>query len=622
MTANMAQTLKKGLSAHVTHCWRQAKAAKEPIEAQMIRSLRQRAGKYDHDKLGAIRRVGGSLIYMLLTGARCRDAEAWLKDILVQPDHIPWDLEPSPIPEVPQKEGDPMLTGAQLRDRAYRAAGLMKEKIDDQFNEGGWYSAIEEFLHDVVTYKAGFIKGPVLRIEKVRRRVFNGTTWTNIIENRLVPEFERRSPFYIYPSPSSSGIDDGYLIDRLSLSASQMATLAAVPGFDADAIAAVLRDHREGIIQKQTSSRGGDGLTQTGHNPFTADSSDKIEVLEFWGDIDGGQILSWTNGLDDSQLFEDFFGTSTIDPNGVYHICVWLCGERVLKIMPNPDPMGLKPFSKVSFEEIPGVFWGSGLCEMIEDVQTACNAIARAIVNNVAIASGPQLERNVDRIIPGESKEMWPWKVWDVTDAQMSGTQALRFYSPPMVVDKLMAVYEFFLKRAEEQTGIPTYTGGGMNTAAANGTASGFSMLISQAARGIKNVVKNIDSKVIATSVERQYYFNLDYDKGIDDVPDLRIIAKGTSSLIAKEQQAIRRSEFLQATNNPVDMQIIGTDGRRQLLREVARALELDVNKIVPEPSKSDSQNSSHAPANVESKSAHSVNHAGDHAAGSDFKLF
>ncbi|MBF0459679.1 MAG: hypothetical protein HQK99_17470 [Nitrospirae bacterium] len=240
--------------------------------------------------------------------------------------------------------------------------------------------------------------------------------------------------------------------------------------------------------------------------------------------------------------------------------------------MPNPDPMGLKPFSKVSFEEIPGVFWGTGLCEMIEDMQ-------------------------------------------------MSGAQALRFYSPPMVVDKLMAVYEFFLKRAEEQTGIPTYTGVNMTDAATSGTASGFSMLISQAARGIKNVVKNIDSKVIATSVERQYYFNLDYDKGIDDVPDLRIIAKGTSSLIAKEQQAIRRSEFLRATNNPVDAEIMGTEGRRQLLREAARALELDVNKIVPEPPAS-VHNSANAPANVDTQPVPTMNDAGDAAVGGDFKVF
>ncbi|MBF0458324.1 MAG: hypothetical protein HQK99_10560, partial [Nitrospirae bacterium] len=340
---NAALTIKKGIGTYVTHCWHQAKLAKEPIEAQMMRSLRQRAGKYDPEKLGAIRRMGGSLIYMLLSGARCRDAEAWLKDILVQPNHIPWDLEPTPMPELPQKEDDPKLTEAELKERSYAAAGLMKEKIDAQFSQGGWYTAIEEFLHDVVTYKAGFIKGPVLRIEKVRRRVFNGTTWTNVIDDRLVPEYERRSPFYIYPSPSSSGIDDGYLIDRLTLSTSQMSALAGVPGFDYEAIRAILRDHREGILQKQTTNRGGDGLTLTGHNPFTGGKEDKIEVLEFWGDIDGGQILSWANAQDDSlePVFEDFFGTPIIDPTAVYHICVWLCGNRVLKIMPNPDPMGL-----------------------------------------------------------------------------------------------------------------------------------------------------------------------------------------------------------------------------------------------------------------------------------------
>jgi hypothetical protein len=93
--------------------------------------------------------------------------------------------------------------------------------------------------------------------------------------------------------------------------------------------------------------RGGDGLAQTGHDPF---NGNKIEVLEFWGDIDGGQIIAWTNGLVAGEeslapLFEEYFGTRSIDPVGVYHVCVWVCGERVLKVMPNPDPMGLKPFS-------------------------------------------------------------------------------------------------------------------------------------------------------------------------------------------------------------------------------------------------------------------------------------
>jgi TolA-binding protein len=54
--------------------------------------------------------------------------------------------------------------------------------------------------------------------------------------------------------------------------------------------------------------------------------------------------------------------------------------------------------------------------------------------------------------------------------------------------------------------------------------------------------------------------------------------------LVHKEQITLRRNEFLQATANPVDMQIVGMEGRAYLLREVASSLQLDTSKIVKEP--------------------------------------
>jgi hypothetical protein len=64
---------------------------------------------------------------------------------------------------------------------------------------------------------------------------------------------------------------------------------------------------------------------------------------------------------------------------------------------------------------------------------------------------------------------------------------------------------------------------------------------------------------------------------------DFHIIARGSSSLIAKEQQATRLTEFLTTTNNPVDVQIMGMEGRRNLLEQAAKANELDTDKIFPE---------------------------------------
>jgi hypothetical protein len=48
------------------------------------------------------------------------------------------------------------------------------------------------------------------------------------------------------------------------------------------------------------------------------------------------------------------------------------------------------------------------------------------------------------------------------------------------------------------------------------------------------------------------------------------------------ETLQLRRNEFLQITANPIDSQIVGIPGRAEVLREVARGLELDTNSIVP----------------------------------------
>ena len=44
----------------------------------------------------------------------------------------------------------------------------------------------------------------------------------------------------------------------------------------------------------------------------------------------------------------------------------------------------------------------------------------------------------------------------------------------------------------------------------------------------------------------------------------------------------MRRKEFLQQTANQLDYEIVGEEKRANLMREVARSLDLDVNDIVP----------------------------------------
>jgi hypothetical protein len=213
------------------------------------------------------------------------------------------------------------------------------------------------------------------------------------------------------------------------------------------------------------------------------------------------------------------------------------------------------------------------------------NASARALANNMGISSGPQVGVNVSRLPPGEDiTEMHPWKIWQFQSSEFNdGSQPLTFYQPNSNANELMAVFEKFSARADEDTMIPRYMTG-ENTPGAGRTSSGLSMLISNAGKGIKQVISNIDRSVIVPSIERLYQDNLRYSKDPDLIGDVKAVAKGATSLVVKEAEAIRRNEFLQLVlNSPVAQQIVGMDGAAELLREQARSLSGNVNRIVPD---------------------------------------
>jgi len=62
----------------------------------------------------------------------------------------------------------------------------------------------------------------------------------------------------------------------------------------------------------------------------------------------------------------------------------------------------------------------------------------------------------------------------------------------------------------------------------------------------------------------------------------VEIVPRGAINLAVKETVNVRRVEFLNATANPVDIEIIGPEGRAALLREVAKGLQMPVDDIIP----------------------------------------
>ena len=594
-----------GLTAYLRQCWDAARIAKKPIEDIMLRAMRQRNGEYEADKLSQIRSQGGSEVYMMLTEVKCRAAESWLRDIMLDQGMPPWDLNPTTIPDLPpdtdakleqmfgtkvvellqsQGRAPTMAEMAELREmvaqdyrfqllqEAQNSADRMKNKIEDQFEQGGWSEAFNEFITDLVTFPAAFVKGPVVRRQRVLgyTKAPDGTTIVEAAE-RLGPEFERVDPFRIYPEPGVRRINDGYLFEHHRLSRMELADLIGVPGYDDDAIRKVLDVgngqswiNEDVELQKEEQER----LYYAYNSP-----TEMFDALEFWGKVSGEMLREW--GLSDDEVE---------DPAREYDANVWVVGNYTIKAVLNYDPLGEKPYAKTSFIKQPGAFWGRGIPEIIEDIQNVCNAAARSLVNNMAIASGPQVEVNLERIPPNEDiTQLHPWKIWQtMNDPLGSSAPAVRFSQPDSRANELMGVYDRFSRLADDHSGIPAYIYGDTNVQGAGRTASGLSMLMGSAGKGIRQVVMHIDHDVIHPIVHRQFVYNMRYDPDETIKGDVDIVPKGAINLAVKETVNVRRVEFLNATANPIDAEIIGPTGRAAILREVAKGLQMPVDDIVP----------------------------------------
>ena len=597
------------LVAHIKNHWALAKKAKMTPELEMLSAVRSRRGEYDPDVLARIKQQGGSEIYMMLFATKARQAKALLVDVLVGAGtEKPWTITPTPKPELPPNEvnqimqaiysevamaemsGMPMSVPDirqrmidakqelenQMQETARVYAERAETKIEDMTVEGGWMEAIDQFIDDMMVFRTAFLKGPIVRNKKQLKweQQADGTFAPVTVSERKV-EWERVDPFNMYPAPWSRSVHDGYLIERHKLSRSDLNELMDVDGYSNDAIKAVLDEHGKNGLHEWTNVDNQRAQAE-GRDSLAANQnySDLIDALQYWGCVSGKHLRDW--GMSKEEV---------PDESKEYEIEAWLVGNWVIKAVINPDPLYRRPYYADGYSRVPGAFWHNSLYDCIRDCQDMCNSSARALANNLGIASGPQVSLNVDRLPPGENlTEMYPWKIWQTSSDPMgSSAPAIDFFQPNSNANELMGVFQKFSELADEYSGIPRYmTGLAGGEGGAGRTASGMSMMIGNASKQIKQTISSIDIHIIGPSIERAYQWLLQYDADADLKGDLKIVARGALSLVTKEAAQVRRNEFLAATGNPVDMQIIGLEGRAELLREASKSLNINPDKVVP----------------------------------------
>ncbi len=595
------------LLSHIQTCWQAAKIAKVEPQDELLKCRRQKKGEYDPEDLAVINQQGQPDIFKHLTSRKVRAVRAWIREVLLASGERPFKLDPTPKPELPlsvvqqikqqvimeiammlemqgQQPTNEMIgqMTEQIEKEAMQrqlklakdTANKIENRIDDYFVEGNFYKALDEFVDDFCTYPTAFIHGPVIRKRKV-------LSWsvdpvgraTPLVEERFVREWERISPFDIYPSAGSKNLNDGYLFIHERLRPHDLASLIGVDGFDEGAIRGVLNEYGEGGLRDWTIYGDQSRAEAEGREHELDDPEASIDVLKFMGQIQGYTLLEY--GVNREQI---------PDLDMCYEITAYMVGTWIIGLRLNEHPLGQRPYFKSSFVTSNDSIWGESIPQLMRDNQRMCNNASRSLAARMAFASKPMAAIEWDRLEPGENPEnLFPGMVIKTnSDPSGRGTPPVIFFQPEIRGQEFIYIYDHEYQDSAETSGIENYMYGSTDVGGAGKTASGLSMMMNASSKTMRDSVKNIDDDVIVPLVEETFNHLMLYDPEVEKTGDIRVRARGSEYLIHAETLIVRTKEFLEMMNNPLDVTIVGIRERAVAIRELAKRLKLPVEELVP----------------------------------------
>lgn len=589
--------IQDALSEFVTRKFEEAAQHKAAtgIDGILLRNLRASKCEYQPDEKELLGPYND--VYIGISALKARAAESWLTDIILNNIDKPWTVDPTPKPDLPEDQRNeavdlllselPDIASVDaLKDRAKqlksaftkiayanseKATGRMETVIEDQLVEGDWAPSFAKLVADVVSYPACLMRGPVV----VGRTVgaWDGNEY--VAKNVSLPIVRAISPFDAFPAPNATDTQDGeHFTERTRYDSGALYRLIGVEGFNSGNIRQALDKYPDGYSRSRAGDSERKRLEQQGTDSDTdaGTATGDYETIIFNGRVKGSLLAD--------------HGILVKDRQNTYECEVWLVGEYVVRAMLNPNPSGTRPIYKTSYRKIPGAFWGQGVICLTYDITRVCNAAARNLVRNMGYAGGPIGEVVGERVADVQDPtDIRPYRVVMVgPDLSGTGAPAYKFHNVTSISADLMAVINQHMKYADDLSGVPSYVLGNPQVAGAGRTLGGLSMLMGNAAKGIKAVQLNIDRDVITGIVSGFYVYNMITSDDDSIKADCKVRARGATGLLQRELAQTRTVELLQLLTPYIEKWDTLPDGIKVMLREVLKSTGLPVDEIIPNP--------------------------------------
>lgn len=548
--------------------WAQWSDARRLIEEEWLKDLRafNQQNEPEASKLSKYH----AHIYIGLSRTKAMSAYARIVDIMFQSGDTHWGIEPTPVP-ASAIEINPEL--GNLADEMARRAELMEDEIEDKMIDLDYEGHVKGAILEGCILGSGVVKGVIPGIkteekwdyvEYIDDEGMLVQDWDLAFKEIPSPQISSPSIFDIYPDPYASSVRDmSGIFERHLLNRQQFADLRDDPRFDSVKIDEILQQSDKGNhapLYHETERRAIAKLQDA-----TATVAERYEVLEYWGQVPGRMLQS--AGVEEAEETETYWAN------------VWTCSGKTLLAKIMPMKRQRIPYNFFIYQRVPHQFWGVGPVRMMRHTQLTLNGSIRSLLDGMAMAAIPQCEVNVHMLKAGQDpSKQYPGQVW-LRDSGDPSVAAVRFFQPSVPTGQLMQMADMFKRYADDETSLPAYTYGDMSQEITK-TAQGMSMLMGSSEKPIKAVIKNLEDGCIKPLVQSWFDWVMQWSDRDEIKGDMNIKVLGTSAIMAKELRSQNMMTFLNMTANPLDISKVD---REYLLREVARSLEIDPEKAIPD---------------------------------------
>ena len=504
-------------------------------------------------------------IFVNQTRRKINSAKIKIGTLLFEDGRIPFSITPSRKPRfIPPDLDAPGGRPDILEDAILQRSINMENRIRDILDRTGYNQSIQHSIHEMCLYGTGCTKA--ISLERKNFPVFRTVQTPDYMleveqakEEELVPAVKHVSVWNIFPSPEAESPQDAdYIIQRSFVSPKQLREMAKVDD-------SFIPGSIESVLDEGHGARSGYDESQ---HPRTYDESTyvrvkNIEILEFWGRVDIKDLQPYLN-LEEGDMRDNLDVVMTV------------IGDKVVKMEENPFD-GEMPYHFCYWQKNPESIWGDGIYYAIRDVQAIINFSYAMMVEGKALSSVPITVVDPNAFEAGEDTEqMYAGKQIRIKPGH-SVRDSFASITLPDVTNGLLGLIQQLEREADLDSG-QTAIGYGDMSPAQTKTATGMSILNSNANRQTADVVRSV-SNMITQNIQAIYRWLMVDSPDTTIKGDYEAISTGYEQYVAKEVHNTQLIQFLQVPGTLPQFQAYIK--HEAFTRPLLRAFNLDPEKML-----------------------------------------